>query len=104
MKLSDFKDKIDAYFDAISSDELIQRFEKIGYEFEVILPEYEVYALSPMGKSKEDVSISDFLSDAEIAAFKNPSIKNTDEFICGLINSVSDEGEFLGNRYFAMAA
>ena len=34
MKLEDVKDKIDAYFAKTSSEEIIQQFEKLGYEFE----------------------------------------------------------------------
>ncbi|MCC6724996.1 MAG: hypothetical protein IT258_10835 [Saprospiraceae bacterium] len=36
MKLSDIKDKIDAYFDSVSPIEIVKRFEALGYEFEEI--------------------------------------------------------------------
>ena len=36
MKLEDVKDKIDAYFNSVSADEIVKQFETMGYEFEQI--------------------------------------------------------------------
>jgi len=36
MKLADFKEQIDAYFERISPMEIVKQFEELGYEFEDI--------------------------------------------------------------------
>jgi len=42
MRLADHKEKIDAYFDNISPDEIVKQFEELGYEFIPIdTPEFE---------------------------------------------------------------
>ncbi len=42
MKLEDYKEQIDAYFDNVSPSEVIKRFEELGYEFIPIdTPEFE---------------------------------------------------------------
>jgi hypothetical protein len=40
MKLSDVKAQIDTYFDNLNSNDLIKRFELLGYEFEPINDEF----------------------------------------------------------------
>ncbi|MCU0443641.1 MAG: hypothetical protein MUE85_01890 [Microscillaceae bacterium] len=40
MKLIDVKDKIDAYFDKVSVQEIITQFEELGYEFEDLNDDY----------------------------------------------------------------
>jgi hypothetical protein len=35
MKLATIKNQIDAYFDNVNPQELVQRFEALGYEFEI---------------------------------------------------------------------
>ena len=42
MRLSDVKDKIDAYFATADPQDIVQRFEDLGYEFENIEPEYSI--------------------------------------------------------------
>ena len=42
MKLSDVKDKIDQYFETVSTDDLIKRFVELGCEFEPIDDEYDI--------------------------------------------------------------
>ena len=41
MKLSDVKDKIDAYYDNLNPIDFIRHFESLGYEFEPVADEYE---------------------------------------------------------------
>jgi hypothetical protein len=41
MKLSDVKAQIDAYFDNLNPDDLIKRFDLLGYEFEPLNDEFE---------------------------------------------------------------
>lgn len=58
MKLAAVKKQIDAYFDTVNPQELVQRFEALGYEFEA---ETDLFTFSA-----ESVSDDDYWNLAEI--------------------------------------
>ncbi len=47
MKLSDVKDKIDAYYDNLNPTDFIRHLESLGYDFEPVVDEYKSRCCSP---------------------------------------------------------
>lgn len=102
MKLSDYKDKIDKYFEEVSGEELIAYFEELGYEFEKIQPESMVYQKEASIVNKSLAFSAIF--DAQMEYNEVSKFGFSDKFTsCESIN-VSAEGEYLGNRNISMAA
>jgi hypothetical protein len=59
MKLSDVKDKIDAYYDNLNPIDFIRHFESLGYEFEPVADEYELEKLEkdPHNPKQKDAEL-----------------------------------------------
>ena len=78
MKLSDVKAQIDAYFAKANPMDIVARFKKLGYEFEVIEDDYNVHLT-------EFVEQHDFVNWLSFP----PMIKNiSNDFEIAKINSI----------------
>ncbi len=108
MKLSDVKAQIDAYFDNLNPDDLIKRFEMLGYEFEPINDEFE-HVIDEYDSINVNL-IADF--PAEMVYFPNSpliSYPEINSFVFELLYQDYIESKVLnipnaGNTSYAMAA
>ncbi len=108
MKLSDVKEKIDAYFDSVSPMDIVRKFEALGYEFEKIEEENAIEFHASKIKRTYKPFVSPKVEIVSILAeIQGVSSKfESDVLKVGQISpdpTFSTE-QFQGNYEFAMAA